>query len=93
MEITYLWPPWLSGSYHLRSCGTVAADCTAIDWRTGPLSRNATTKQWRRELNVHTVHLVFSTHFDVGCAWNVHDVMDLYFHRYIPQILAVQVRR
>ena len=73
-----------------QSCGAVAADCSSIDWHSGPLSRNATTKQWKREEDIHTVHLVFSTHFDVGCNWNVHTVMDMYFHRYIPQILAIQ---
>ena len=26
----------------------------------------------------------------MGCAWDVHTVMDLFFHRYIPQILSVQ---
>ena len=74
------------------SCGTLAEDCSSIEWQTGPLSRNSTTKSWKREQLIHTVHLVFSTHFDVGCAWNVHTVMDLFFHRYIPEILAVQVR-
>ena len=73
-----------------QSCGAVAADCSSVDWHSGPLSRNTTTNQWKREQDIHTVHLVFSTHFDVGCAWNVHTVMDLFFHRYIPQILAIQ---
>ena len=73
-----------------ESCGSVAADCNSIEWKSGPLSRNATTKTWTREQQIHTVHVVFSTHFDVGCAWNVHTVMDLFFHRYIPQILNVQ---
>jgi hypothetical protein len=72
------------------SCGSVAADCNSIEWKSGPLSRNATTKTWMREQQIHTVHVVFSTHFDVGCGWNVHTVLDMYFHRYIPQILNVQ---
>ena len=46
------------------SCGEVAADCSTIEWASGPLSRNATTKTWTREQQIHTIHLVFSTHFD-----------------------------
>jgi hypothetical protein len=72
------------------SCGVLADDCDSIEWETGPLSRNASTKKWQREQAIDTIHMVFSTHFDVGCAWNVHTVMDLFFHRYIPQILSVQ---
>jgi hypothetical protein len=57
------------------SCGVLAGDCDSIEWKTGPLSQNQSTQKWQREQPIDTIHMVFSTHFDVGCAWNVNTVM------------------
>jgi len=72
------------------SCGNVSQTCDKIVWHTGTLSQNASTAVWVRETPVHTVHLIFTTHFDAGCAASIIPVLQEYFSNYIPQVLSLQ---